>query len=416
MPWNGVGAFFRNYSWVADALAGIGISPTRIDADTDDIVNTGLTNCLTRDGQGFPNINLNMNGFRHTGVGNGVASTDYVALGQLQSYGWVAATGTGDNMVANYNPPITQLTDGLLLQTRVPTTNVTFSPAFNPNGLGSAQITFPGSTLNPGDLIAGDEIMLRWNAAFGVWQLMNRQFHFIGEVIPWASPNIPGAYLNCTGQNVSQTEYPALYALLGTTYGNPGAGLFTMPDFRGNLIYGLDQGTNRISTYFGQTQGTQAGAQNQSYGIAQGNLPGVNFSCAGFSLTSDPGHNHSKNDPQHYHGISDQVHAHGIGDPGNIHSLGQGSLESGQNLTYEGTPGVTSQGGQNTSTNGTNIYYGGSGCNLSGQYHPADLSNNGSGTNDYINSGYFPSGGSNTGYTTETCMPGQCVYWIMRAA
>lgn len=82
MPFNGSGTFVRLYSWVADKAAGIDISSTRMDADSDDITANGLGNCLTRDGQGGPTALLPMNGFRHTGASAGVASGDYVTMAQ----------------------------------------------------------------------------------------------------------------------------------------------------------------------------------------------------------------------------------------------------------------------------------------------------------------------------------------------
>lgn len=85
MPFNGSGTFNRLYSWVADAAAGLDISASRMDADTNDICNSGLDDCLTRDGQGAPSANLPMNGFRHTNCQNGVANTDYATVGQVKS-------------------------------------------------------------------------------------------------------------------------------------------------------------------------------------------------------------------------------------------------------------------------------------------------------------------------------------------
>ena len=83
MPWSGSGVFTRLYSWVADAAAGIDISSTRTDADTNDITANGFGNCLTRDGQGSASANLPMNGFRFTNVGNGQNAQDLVTLAQI---------------------------------------------------------------------------------------------------------------------------------------------------------------------------------------------------------------------------------------------------------------------------------------------------------------------------------------------
>jgi microcystin-dependent protein len=93
MGWNGSGIFNRLYSWQSDKAAGINITASRMDGDTDDITSNGLGNCLTRDGQGQPTANLPMNTFRHTNVGNGQAATDYLAVGQLQLNGNATAIG-----------------------------------------------------------------------------------------------------------------------------------------------------------------------------------------------------------------------------------------------------------------------------------------------------------------------------------
>src|SRR6185437_5482313 len=111
MPWNGSGTFNRVYSWVADAAAGLDISSSRMDTDTDDIASSGFGNCLTIDVQGQSTANLPMAGFRHTGVGNAVAVNDYAAYGQVQSglSSWTIAGGTSDAITATYTPAITPL-------------------------------------------------------------------------------------------------------------------------------------------------------------------------------------------------------------------------------------------------------------------------------------------------------------------
>lgn len=108
MPWNGSGVFNRIYSWVADANAGLDISATRMDTDTDDITTSGFGNCLTRDGQGIATANLPMGGFRHTGASNGVAATDYATVGQVAqfsvlSYAGVDPTGNTDSTTGLQN-------------------------------------------------------------------------------------------------------------------------------------------------------------------------------------------------------------------------------------------------------------------------------------------------------------------------
>lgn len=68
MAFNGSGVFVRLYNWVNDLANGININATRMDAETDGIA-TGLSNCITRDGQGVPSAAINWNGQNLTNVG-----------------------------------------------------------------------------------------------------------------------------------------------------------------------------------------------------------------------------------------------------------------------------------------------------------------------------------------------------------
>jgi hypothetical protein len=92
MPWNGSGVFSRVYSWEADAAAAIDIMADRMDTDTNDIAQ-GLMHCLTVNGETVPTANLPMANYRHTGASAGVALTDYVTVGQLQSGGGALGSG-----------------------------------------------------------------------------------------------------------------------------------------------------------------------------------------------------------------------------------------------------------------------------------------------------------------------------------
>lgn len=177
MSWNGAGVFVRLYSWVADAAAGINISSTRTDADTNNITSNGFGNCLTRDGQGVATANLPMANFRHTGVGNGVARSDYAALGQAQdaTINWVAAGGTADVITATYVPALTALVDGQLCFFRASAANATTTPTFSPNSLTARTITRAGGTaLSVGDIPGAlGECILRYNLANTRWELLN---------------------------------------------------------------------------------------------------------------------------------------------------------------------------------------------------------------------------------------------------
>jgi len=66
-----------------------------------------------------------------------------------------------------------------------------------------------------------------------------------GIVVPWGSASIPSGFLLCDGQSVSQATYAALFAIIGTTYGNPGGGNFNVPDLRDRTIVGVSSANSK---------------------------------------------------------------------------------------------------------------------------------------------------------------------------
>lgn len=64
-----------------------------------------------------------------------------------------------------------------------------------------------------------------------------------GMITMWGGTdeNIPEGWLLCDGSKVSQSQYAALYAAVGTNFGaNPPAGQFYVPDLRGRFVRGQD--------------------------------------------------------------------------------------------------------------------------------------------------------------------------------
>lgn len=112
MSWNGSGTFTRTNGvftgagvWNSDKGAGVKVITSRHDTHDEDLAN-GINNCLTKDGQNSPTANLPMGGFRHTGVSNATARSQYSTLGQLEDLGaiWLGvATGTATALIGT--PP-----------------------------------------------------------------------------------------------------------------------------------------------------------------------------------------------------------------------------------------------------------------------------------------------------------------------
>lgn len=67
-----------------------------------------------------------------------------------------------------------------------------------------------------------------------------------GSIMMWPSNNIPTGWALCDGSSYSRSEYAALFAVLGTTYGYNDNSSFKLPDMRGLFVAG--KGANNYST------------------------------------------------------------------------------------------------------------------------------------------------------------------------
>lgn len=84
MAYDGSGVFNRLYNWQADAAAGIDILADRMDAEMDGFA-TGLSICLTRDGQAAMEAPLDMGGFRLINLLDPAADQDAVTKKFLET-------------------------------------------------------------------------------------------------------------------------------------------------------------------------------------------------------------------------------------------------------------------------------------------------------------------------------------------
>jgi microcystin-dependent protein len=83
---------------------------------------------------------------------------------------------------------------------------------------------------------------------------------YIGEIrmFGFGTRGAPNGWQGCDGSLLPISEYDALFALIGTTYGGDGQVTFGVPDLRGRLP--IHQGTGPgLSTYvIGQKAGTES--------------------------------------------------------------------------------------------------------------------------------------------------------------
>lgn len=91
---------------------------------------------------------------------------------------------------------------------------------------------------------------------------------FLGEIYLFGGNFAPRGYAFCDGQLLSINQNPALFAILGTTYGGDGRTTFALPDLRGRVPIGPGTGPGLTTVQLGEKFGVEA----VSLGVAQ--LPG----------------------------------------------------------------------------------------------------------------------------------------------
>lgn len=79
---------------------------------------------------------------------------------------------------------------------------------------------------------------------------------YVGEIRMFGGNYAPSGWALCNGQVLDVNEHPALFALIGTTYGGDGHTTFRLPDLRGRIP--VHKGALHADNY---TLGQKGGAQ-----------------------------------------------------------------------------------------------------------------------------------------------------------
>ena len=157
MAYNGTGTFKRDYNWTTDAGNGINIEPVRMDGEDDGFA-TGLSNAITKDGQTTITANIPFNSKKITGLANGSARTDSIALGQVQdgTYKTLGTLGgSADTYTAAPTPAITAYATGSEFNLKVNADN-TGASTLNVSAVAAKNIKKYDGAGSKLDLEAGD--------------------------------------------------------------------------------------------------------------------------------------------------------------------------------------------------------------------------------------------------------------------
>lgn len=137
-------------------VSGTVISSTAVNSDLSDIANA-LTASIANDGQTPILANLPMSNYRHTGVGNAVARTDYAAAGQVQDGAFIwcgTAGGTANALTLTPTPAITAYAAGQVFRFKAGASGNSGAATVAISGLTAQTIQKAGSALVSGDIAA----------------------------------------------------------------------------------------------------------------------------------------------------------------------------------------------------------------------------------------------------------------------
>ena len=162
MAFDGNGTFNQATTPV---VSGTVISSTNYNSQNTDY-NNGLSNVICKDGQSTITANLPMAGYRHTGVGNAVARSDYAAAGQVQDGAFIwcgTAGGTADALTLTPSPAITAYAAGQVFRFKAGASPNTGAATVAVSGLTAQAIQKAGSALASGDIAANREYQILYD-------------------------------------------------------------------------------------------------------------------------------------------------------------------------------------------------------------------------------------------------------------
>jgi hypothetical protein len=162
MSFDGNGTFNQATTPV---VSGTVISSTNYNSQNTDY-NNGLSNVICRDGQSTILANLPMSGYRHTGVGNAVARSDYAAMGQVQDGAGIwcgTAGGTANALTLTPTPAITTYAAGQVFRFTAGASPNSGATTVAVSGLTAIAIQNSGAALTGGEIAAGRQYAILYD-------------------------------------------------------------------------------------------------------------------------------------------------------------------------------------------------------------------------------------------------------------
>jgi hypothetical protein len=193
MAFNGTGTFTRLYNWVNDKANGFKITASRMDGEFDGIA-TGLSTCITKDGQTTITANIPFANYKITGLGTGNARSDSLNIGQLQDNQFLylgTTSGSADAYTLAPTPTITSYATTQQFTVKIHATNTTTTPYLQISGIANPSTTAVIKKLNASkaeiaveasDLIANGIYKFQRNSANDAWIVLNPEKSYLNLV------------------------------------------------------------------------------------------------------------------------------------------------------------------------------------------------------------------------------------------
>jgi microcystin-dependent protein len=314
---------------------------------------TGGVDVIVLDSLGSPSDNTNLNA--STTAHGLLRKLDGNAAHTLDGTGaWSTPAGGGNMSKSDYDQNNDLVVDHAHLADAVAWNNITGTPLiFPPSPHGGSHITtadpIPAATATATGLVPvppndGDSY-LNGLAVFA-------RVLPAGVIMPFGGAAAPAGFLLCDGTSYPVASFPALFSVLGYTYGGSGPN-FSTPDLRGRTVVGAGQGTGLTNRVRGGTTGEEL----HTLSIAELAVHGHALPDHSHSIPGGGNHSHTFTTADHYHLIpagpshnhTDSGHAHTSFYPNPYGTIF--GAQAGGSTTYIAN-GVSSN---NTSVNAANI-------------------------------------------------------------
>ncbi len=187
-----------------------------------------------------------------------VPTPDLLRSTKLSDY--VADSGAANAAVITPVPAISAYVAGQRFTFKMAATN-TGTTTLAVSGL-SATAIFKGdgaTILSASDLVLGQIAEVEYNGVNG-FQLMTPVAGASpsGAIQMYAGATAPSGWLLCDATSYLRTDYPALFAVISTTYGSADGTHFNVPDMRGRSPIGVGTGTGGAASGTGLPAGGSA--------------------------------------------------------------------------------------------------------------------------------------------------------------